>query len=354
VTADRVVDAVVVGAGISGLVTAAGLARAGRSVVVLEARGRVGGRLRSVVVDGVGLDLGAAWYWPGEQRVSALVDRLGLPSHEQHLAGDAMYEGDRVQRLAGNPVDVPSRRFTAGAESLAQAVAAELPAGTVTLDAVVDAVTLDGDLVRVASSSGAYEARHVVLALPPALVAATISMTPAFAGDLARVVRATPVWMATTTKVVARYASPFWRGTGHSGSAVSHVGPLRELHDASGPGGRPAALLGFAASAGGGPGATRDGVVDQLVRLFGPAAGRPLDVLVADWSQERFTAPPEADVLLSQSAFGHELYARPALDGRLHWAGTETSRVSPGHVEGALAAAERAVAAVLAGLAPRD
>ncbi len=45
--------------------------------------------------------------------------------------------------------------------------------------------------------------------------------------------------------------------------------------------------------------------------------------------------------------FGHRRYADPLLGGRVHWAGTETSPEVPGHVEGALAAAERAVRAVL-------
>ncbi|MDX3229176.1 FAD-dependent oxidoreductase [Streptomyces sp. ME19-01-6] len=46
--------------------------------------------------------------------------------------------------------------------------------------------------------------------------------------------------------------------------------------------------------------------------------------------------------------FGHSLYQRPTLDGRLHWASTETATDHAGHIEGALAAGERAAAAVLA------
>ena len=35
------------------------------------------------------------------------------------------------------------------------------------------------------------------------------------------------------------------------------------------------------------------------------------------------------------------------MDGRLHWASTETATMTPGHIEGALVAGERAVRAIL-------
>ncbi|WP_420369241.1 flavin monoamine oxidase family protein [Curtobacterium sp. L1-20] len=54
-------DVVVVGAGIAGLATARALSRSGRSVVVLEARDRVGGRTWTDSALGVPVDLGASW-----------------------------------------------------------------------------------------------------------------------------------------------------------------------------------------------------------------------------------------------------------------------------------------------------
>lgn len=52
---------VVVGAGFAGLACARALADAGREVIVLEAQDRIGGRVQTVEIDGVAVDLGAAW-----------------------------------------------------------------------------------------------------------------------------------------------------------------------------------------------------------------------------------------------------------------------------------------------------
>jgi oxygen-dependent protoporphyrinogen oxidase len=53
------VDALVVGGGVSGLAAASKLVQHGRTVLVLEASGVVGGKLRSHIVDGLQLDAGA-------------------------------------------------------------------------------------------------------------------------------------------------------------------------------------------------------------------------------------------------------------------------------------------------------
>lgn len=61
-TGTQQADAVVVGAGYAGLVAARTLARAGKKVVIIEARDRVGGRAWSVRwSDGAVADLGAGW-----------------------------------------------------------------------------------------------------------------------------------------------------------------------------------------------------------------------------------------------------------------------------------------------------
>src|SRR5581483_12413386 len=153
----------------------------------------------------------------------------------------------------------------------------------------------------------------------------------------------------TVAKVVVQYPEAFWRHQGLAGAAVSPVGPLRELHDMSGPHGNPAALFGFASPTPDTPTANED-VLGQLVRLYGPRAADPTRIVVHDWSRETYTAPPGVATAASYRLFGHPLYSTPTFEGRLHWAATETSSVHPGRVEGAIAAAHRATRAVLTGL----
>jgi monoamine oxidase len=80
-------DAAIVGAGISGLCAAARLARRGASVVVLEARGRVGGRTLSHPLGHEMVDLGAQWIGPGQPRVNRLVRELGIATFPQFNSG---------------------------------------------------------------------------------------------------------------------------------------------------------------------------------------------------------------------------------------------------------------------------
>lgn len=341
-------DVAVVGAGISGLVAAVRLADVGFSTVVLEDRDRVGGRLLTHQFAAGHLDLGATWFWPGEPRVAALIAELGIRTHHQHLAGDAMYHvPNGAQRIDGNPIDVASGRFSDGAASLTAALAERL-GDRVLLRSGVRQVNKLGSDLTVGHAGGSVSARHVVLALAPSVAVQRITFDPDLPPRLRALALATPVWMGTMAKVVAVFDEPFWRHDGLAGAAISHVGPLRELHDMSGPDGTPAALFGFAPLARGAAPPTRKEAVAQLVEIFGPAAAHPTEVVIEDWRVDADATAPGATPV---GTYGHRLYQEPAGDGRVHWASTETAPISPGHIEGAIAAAERAVAAIISDLA---
>jgi monoamine oxidase len=203
----------------------------------------------------------------------------------------------------------------------------------------------------VAAGDRRWQSQHVVLALAPSLAVSSIRLPPETPVDLLRVAAATPVWMGQIAKVVAVYDEPFWRADGLAGAGISRVGPMQEIHDMSGPHGRPAALFGFAPAMLLGERPELQ-VLEQLTRLFGEVAARPDRLLILDWSAERHTVPQQPRLKHAMphpdySLYGHRLYQQPALNGRLHWSSTETATTHPGHIEGALDAAQRVATSIL-------
>ena len=95
-------DVCVVGAGFAGLAAARLLRSHDRSVVVLEARDRVGGRIWTEQVDGVAIDRGGAWMSPLHGAALALAGELGVPTYKTWAKGSHLLIGDgRTRRYKG-------------------------------------------------------------------------------------------------------------------------------------------------------------------------------------------------------------------------------------------------------------
>ncbi|WP_158289407.1 flavin monoamine oxidase family protein [Paenibacillus flagellatus] len=101
----RRTEVIVVGAGLAGLSAALALYDRGIDVIVLEAQSRVGGKVLSVVEDGVTVDYGAQWISPHQPRMKALLARFGLTTVPTFAKGDALYvlRGDRMRGNGDRP-----------------------------------------------------------------------------------------------------------------------------------------------------------------------------------------------------------------------------------------------------------
>ena len=100
---NREADVVVVGAGLAGLAAARAVSAAGASVVVLEARDRVGGRvLNHDLGDGKVVEVGGQWIGPTQDRLAARARELRVETFPTHAHGHNLLEyGGSVRRYTG-------------------------------------------------------------------------------------------------------------------------------------------------------------------------------------------------------------------------------------------------------------
>jgi len=349
----------IAGAGLAGLSLAASLHKRGIDYCLAEARDRIGGRILSVAAGEGGsalgpTDLGPSWIWPGQGHIAALLNELGIGVFEQYSDGRLVYEDElgKVQRDLAYASMAGSLRIDGGIARVTDALAATLPGAAIRLSHRVRAIREDGGGYRVelAHRGGELEisARKVVLAVPPRVIASLIEFEPALPDAIVQEMNAIPTWMAGHAKLVAFYEKPFWREQGLSGDGISRRGPLMEIHDACGRDPGHGALFGFVGLAAGSalrePTRLVGDAVQQLEKMYGTAAASPLDVVYQDWAEETFTAT-EADQIISQ----HPPYGLPpgmatlAPKGLL-FASTEMAAQFGGFIEGALEAAQGALA----------
>jgi monoamine oxidase len=100
---NRDADLVVIGAGLAGLAAARVASAAGASVVVVEARDRVGGRvLNEQIGGGQIVEVGGQWVGPTQDRLAALAGELGVATFPTYGDGENVIEyGGRLRRYRG-------------------------------------------------------------------------------------------------------------------------------------------------------------------------------------------------------------------------------------------------------------
>src|SRR3954466_6676803 len=88
-------DVAIVGGGLAGLTAARNLVKAGHSVIVLEARDRVGGRtFNHKLPDGQAVEAGGEFVGPTQTRVLALAKSVGIGTYKTYNQGDNVYIHD--------------------------------------------------------------------------------------------------------------------------------------------------------------------------------------------------------------------------------------------------------------------
>ena len=349
----------IIGAGLAGLHAAYRLQAAGIDFVLIEARDRLGGRIFTVNETGEpdpdGFDLGPSWFWPNMQpAIGSLVEELGLPAFCQNSEGDVVFERmsrEPPHRYRGGPQEPCSMRLVGGTGALAQALSATLPPDRVHMAVRVTRMSLADNAVALTlegagGGTDTLRAEQVIAALPPRLLAANMTFTPALPEAVLARWRETPTWMAPHAKFFAIYDRPFWRDAGLSGTAQSMVGPMAEIHDATTASGK-AALFGFVGIPAGqraamAEAAVRRACLDQFVRIFGEAARTLRATLFKDWAADELTATLADHMDGGHPAPGREGWVSGEWAPYLELAGSETGVSEAGYLAGAVTAGRRA------------
>ncbi|MBI1424243.1 MAG: NAD(P)-binding protein [Gammaproteobacteria bacterium] len=356
-------DIAIIGGGLAGLSLAQGLWDTQRSIAVFEARERFGGRILSVP-EGPGFryDLGPSWIWPELQpRLAEFITRYALDVYPQWCEGISFYQRDRLQApqaYRDEGTYAGACRIEGGVFRLVEVLLQTLPHAILKAEHCLREVIDQGNHIELIfewrGEKLSVKASQVVITIPPRLLAKSVTFKPALDARLQDVMLATPTWMAGHAKALIRYAKPFWREAGLSGSALSAYpgAAMAEIYDATAKDGTHAALSGFLAL----PATLRRQhhadldalILEQLVRLFGKEAARPDSIRIHDWCEEPLTATAEDAV----PPAGHPHYGHPwiKLDhwtDKLYFSGTETASDYGGYLEGALESAERVMAALL-------
>lgn len=105
-------DVIVIGAGMAGISAARKLADAGRSVVLLEARNRIGGRVwTNKTWEGAALDLGASWiHGIKGNPLTGLAQRFNVKTVETDYESAAVYDTEG-KRLSNKQIEKSYERF---------------------------------------------------------------------------------------------------------------------------------------------------------------------------------------------------------------------------------------------------
>ncbi len=450
---------IVVGAGFAGLTAARAVAKAGKSVYVVEARDRVGGRVHNHELGGGKIsEAGGTFVGPTQDRVLALMDDYGIGKFDTYDTGENVYlnGGNRMtfsdtsptgsapldpailpdlativtrldQMATELPVDAPWQapkaaeydgqtletwiranstnpdflklantatrpifgtetrdlsllfvlfyiassgneknpgtfernfntrqgaqqwRVAGGSQDIAFRIAAHELKRRIFLKRPVRRIKQGGGRVRVECDGLTLYGKRVIVAIPPPL-AGRIEYSPILPFQRDQLTQR--LGMGALTKVAAVYDKPFWREKGLTGQILNTDGLVSATFDDSPQDGSPGVIFGFVGGdkcreyAKLSSAEKRSRVLAEFSAALGPEAGKPTDFFETTWADEQWTRGCPVSIAAPgvYLAYGDQL-RKP--QGRIHWAGTETSVYWNGYMDGAVRSGERAAAEVL-------
>lgn len=338
-------EVIIVGAGLAGMTAAYQLKKSGVPFTILEARDRVGGRIYTK--DGP-VEMGATWFGNQHIHLRQFLTELGVEHFEQFTRGTISYDVHAhtpvqyMEMPAGQP---PSYRIKGGTANLINKLASGLEKEQLLLNTAIQSIRKQGEKIIITDQNNReYHGRIAIVTLPPQLLAHTVTFEPALKPETRQLMAETHTWMGESIKFALTYERPFWKENGASGMGFAQVGIIQEIHDHTNAEESFFSLKGFlGAGAKDVSQSEREQLVKaQVVKLFGQEAANYLSYHDKVWIDEVYTSVKGTAPLMPHQHNGHPQLSQPLMDGKVFIAGTETSPVYGGYMEGAVYAGIKA------------
>lgn len=243
-------------------------------------------------------------------------------------------------------------RLTGGSQAIALGMAQQL-GDRIRFNAPVRSIAQDDSGVTVAGDGFSVRAQRAVMAMSP-WMAGRLRYTPLDAPTQARLQLMQRTPMGSIWKVHAVYPTPFWRDAGLNGQVTSDAFLPKVTFDNTPPqDGAPGVMMGFIDGQDArdavlmDPTSRRQAVIDAFTTYFGSQAASPLAYLEMNWQAEEYSAGGPVGFSPPGVITGYTTALRAPIN-RLHWAGTETSEIWSGYMDGAVRSGQRAAQEVLA------
>ena len=224
---------IIIGAGLSGLLTGYRLKKKGIPFKILEARNRIGGRIDTVYgINNTPIEMGATWFTNQHKQLIALLEELEIDYFEQHMDSTVFYQPSSISPVQS--IQIPSQpssyRISGGTSNLTNTLFQKLDKNDILLNQPVKDIKFHENSVQV-NAKEAFEGNTVVLAIPPKLWAKKILFEPLLPNKLVNVAKQTHTWMEDSIKIALTYNHPFWQQENLPGTLYSNTGPITELYD---------------------------------------------------------------------------------------------------------------------------
>ena len=246
--------------------------------------------------------------------------------------------------IKAGPGGAQNRLFRGGLHQIAQRMSDTL-ADRVRLGYPVSSIDQGGSCATVSTLDGTtYTTRRIIVASPPEQTNA-IAFSPRQPMPRRALLRRQT--MAACIKLWLAYDRPFWREQGRNGSIVDTTQAFAPVFDVTPPGTPHGFLAGFfdaqsaIAWADTTPAKRRAEAVRTVTEHLGPEGADPIDVVERNWLDEVYSGGCYGAYMSPGTLTKYGPHLRQPF-GRIHWAGTETSEIWSGYVEGAIRSGHRA------------